>query len=697
LSGHPQHLGSLEVALRHASRLLPERPALAAEQAAEILKVVPDHPMAILLLAVARRACGDPAFALETLEQLCARQPRSAPAQYELGITLGSLGQGDAAIAALRRAVELNPDMPDAWRALGDHLTGIGDAAGADGAYARHLKAATRDPRLLAAAAALVENRIPHAEALLRAHLKLHPTDVAALRMLAEVAARLRRYADAERILEACLALAPSFDAARHNYATVLNRQGKAAVALPQVEQLLAKEPRNPGYRNLKAAILANLGDYSGSASVYGEVLKEYPQQSKVWMSYGHSLKTSGRASDAIEAYRRAIAIEPNLGEAYWSLANLKTFRFAEDDVVAIRQALARADLSDEERLHFEFALGKALEDCGSYEESFARYAAGNSIRRRLQPYSAAENSAFVRRSKALFTREFFAARAGSGVKAPDPIFILGLPRSGSTLLEQILASHSLVEGTMELPDIPQLARELARRDGRDEAEGFFQSLAALGSAELRALGERYLQGTRVFRKTEAPYFIDKMPNNCLYVGLIHLMLPNARIIDARRHPLGCGFSCFKQHFARGQSFTYGLEDLGHYYRDYIELLAHFDAVLPGRVHRVLYETMVDDTEAQVRALLAHCGLPFEEACLTFYENERAVRTASSEQVRRPIFREGMHQWRHYEPWLEPLRAALGPVLAAYPQVPAEFGDGVAAGNVKPQSTMGANHDTQPT
>ncbi|MBV8147092.1 MAG: sulfotransferase [Gammaproteobacteria bacterium] len=670
LSGQSQPVGSVEVALSHATRLLTVQPTLAAEQATEILKVVPGYPPALLLRASARRACGDAAAALEELQSLCLSQPRWAAAQYELGITLGSLGQGEAALMALRRAVELNADLPDAWRVLGDHLTAIGDPEGADAAYARHIKAATKDPRLLAAAGALIENRIPHAEALLRAHLQRHPTDVAAMRMLAEVAARLGRYADAERILATCLELAPSFEAARNNYATVLNRQGKAAAALPQVEQLLAKEPANPGYRNLKAAILANLGDYSGSASIYAQVLREYPQQSKVWMSYGHSLKTSGRVSDAIDAYRRAIPIEPLPGEAWWSLANLKTFRFAEPDVGALRAALARADLSDEERLHFEFALGKALEDRAAYGESFVHYSSGNAIRRKLHPYSAAENSEFVRRSRALFTREFFAARAGSGAAAADPIFILGLPRAGSTLIEQILASHSLVEGTMELPDIPQIARGLARRDGRDEAHAFFDSLAALTGDELRALGERYLEGTRVFRKTAAPYFIDKMPNNCLYVGLIHLMLPNAKIIDARRHPLGCGFSCFKQHFARGQSFTYGLEDLGLYYRDYVELMAHFDTVLPGRVHRVLYEAMVEDTETEVRRLLAHCGLSFEDACLKFYENERAVRTASSEQVRQPIFREGIDQWRHYEPWLEPLKTALGPVLTAYPQVP---------------------------
>jgi tetratricopeptide (TPR) repeat protein len=669
LSGYSQSLGSLEVALSHAARLLATQPVLAAEQAVEILKVAPDHPVATLLLAVAHRACGDPNRALERLQELCRKQPRWAAAQYELGTTLGSLGQGDAAMAALHRAVALKPDMPDAWLALADHLTAVGDTEAADAAYARHIRSATKDPRLLAPAAALVENRIPEAEALLREHLKRCPTDVAALRMLAEVAARLRRYPDAQALLERCLELAPGFEAARHTYATVLNRQGKAAAALPHVEQLLAREPRNPGYRNLKAAVLANLGDYAGSAAVYAGVLQEFPQQPKVWMSYGHSLKTSGRVAEAIEAYRRAIEMGPNLGEAYWSLANLKTYRFSAADVLAMRNALTRNDLTDEDRLHFEFSLGKALEDEASYEESFTHYAKGNGIRRKSHPYSADENSSFVRRSQALFTREFFAERAGCGAQAGDPIFILGLPRSGSTLLEQILASHSLVEGTMELPDIPQIARELAAGNGRGDEGTFFQAVAALTSAELRTLGERYLDGTRVLRKSAAPYFIDKMPNNCLYVGLIHLILPNARIIDARRHPLACCFSCFKQHFARGQNFTYGFEDLGRYYRDYVELMAHFDAVLPGRVRRISYEVMVADTEVEVRRLLAHCGLPFEEGCLKFYENERAVRTASSEQVRQPIFREAVDHWRHYERWLEPLKTALGPVLPADPGV----------------------------
>lgn len=624
----------------------------------------------MLLLALAQRACGDASAAVARLQELCRKQPRWAPAHYELGRTLGGIGQGEAALAALRQAVALQPDFADGWLALADTLNAIGNTQEADAAYARHLRAATKDPRLLAPAAALVENRIPEAEALLREHLKSFPTDVAALRMLAEVAVRLRRFGSAQMLLERCLELAPGFDAARHNYATILNRQGKAAEALPQVEQLLAREPRNPGYRNLKAAVLANLADYAGSAQIYAEVLKEYPQQAKVWMSYGHSLKTSGRLAEAIAAYRRAIDTESRLGEAWWSLANLKTVHFSPADRQALRNALARGDLSADDRLHFEFALGKALEDESAYEESFAHYAAGNALRRTSYPYNARANTDFVRGVRTLFTREFFAARAGSGAAARDPIFIVGLPRAGSTLLEQILSSHSQVEGTMELQDIPQIARDLARRDGQDEEERFFESVAALSGPQLRALGERYLDTTRPIRRHAAPYFIDKMPNNWLYVGLIHLILPNATIIDARRHPLGCCFSCFKQHFARGQSFTYALDDLGLYYRDYVGLMHHFDAVLPGRVHRVLYEEMVTDTETQVRRLLAHCDLEFEEECLRFYDNQRAVRTASSEQVRQPIFTSALEQWRHYDPWLAPLKSALGSVLAAYPNVP---------------------------
>ena len=668
-SGATAPVGSIDLALAHAARLLDRDPALAAEQAREVLKAVPGHPNAVLVLAIAQCAGGDAAAAQALLAPLVVSQPRWAAARYEHGVALGALGRGDEAVAELKRAVELNPDLPNAWRALADHLEAVGDDAGAETARARFLKVSTRDPRLLAAGAALCENRIPEAEALLRRHLHEHPTDIAALRMLAEVAARIGRYADAENLLARCLELAPVFHGARHNYAVALHRQGKHAAALPQIDRLLAAEPRNPNYRALQAAVLAAIGEYGRAIDIYVGVLKEYPRQAKIWLSYGHALKTAGRVAEGISAYQRALELESRLGEVWWSLANLKTYRFDADELAHMRKQLAREDLSAEDRFHFHFALGKALEDQARYEPSFEHYREGNALRRARVHYDPERISTQVAGAKALFTGEFFAARAGAGAGANDPIFIIGLPRAGSTLIEQILASHSQVEGTMELPDVPALAQTVSERAGA-EALRYPQALAALPLGELRSIGEDYLARTRIQRKTQKPRFIDKLPNNFLHTGFIHLMLPNASIIDARRHPLGCCFSGFKQHFARGQNFTYDLAELGAYYRSYVELMAHFDAVLPGRVHRVLYERMVEDTETEVRRLLTHCGLPFEPACLRFYENERAVRTASSEQVRSPIYREGMEQWRHFEPWLGPLKESLGAVLEAYPLAP---------------------------
>lgn len=663
--------GTLDVALAHATRLLATAPALAAEQAIEILATVPGHPIASLVLGAAHRLQGDTAQALAVLEPLAHSQPQAGAVHFELGLALGSARRGEEAVIALQRAVRLKPDLPDAWRALGDHLTMMGDIAGADAAYARHIRHSTRDPRLLAPAAALCEGRIAPAEQALRAHLKQYPTDVAAIRMLAEVAARLGRYGDAQLLLERCLELAPGFTAARHHYAVVLLRSGKPAEAHAEIKRLLEAEPRNPGFRNLEGAILTRIGEYDRSIGIFADVLAEYPHQPRVWMSYGHALKTAGRQDDSVAAYRRAISLSPDLGEAWWSLANLKTYRFTAEDITAMTRQLERTDLAADDRFHFDFAMGKALEDRSEFAASFAHYEAGNRLRRQGLPYDADEQQAHIDRSIALFTRDFFGERVDHGCAAPDPIFIVGLPRAGSTLLEQILSSHSQVEGTMELPDIGMLARELSGRKKRSETSQYPEVLAELTADDCRELGERYLAQTRIQRKSDAPFFIDKMPNNFAHVGLIHLILPRARIIDARRHPLGCCFSAYKQHFARGQAFTYDLGDLGRYYAGYVALMGHIDSVLPGRVHRVFYEHMVADTDLEVRRLLAYCGLPFEEACLRFWETGRAVRTASSEQVRRPIYRDGVDQWRHYEPWLEPLRRALGPALDGYPQSPA--------------------------
>ncbi|RST32101.1 sulfotransferase family protein [Sphingomonas ginkgonis] len=515
-------------------------------------------------------------------------------------------------------------------------------------------------PRLLEAALALNANRLERAEPLLRAQLREDPFDVAAMRMLAELAARIGRLADAETLLRRALELAPAFTAARANLALVLGRSGRPAEALALLDGVFAAEPEDLGHFNLKAATLGRLGDFEQAIALYERVLEQAPDQPRVWLSYGHMLKTVGRLADGVAAYRRAIRLQPALGEAWWSLANLKTIRFDEADIAAMRAALAERDLREEDRFHLDFALGKAFHDRGEHEPAFAHYEAANALRRRSLPYRPEETARLVDRSIAAFTAAAFAERAG-GCEAPDPIFVVGMPRAGSTLVEQILASHSQVEGTSELPDLPAVARE--RR-------GYPESALALSAAERRAAGADYLRRAAVQRRTARPFFIDKLPNNWLFVPFIALVLPNAKIIDARRHPLGCCVSNYRQHFARGQAFSYDLAGMGRYYAEYVRLMAHVDAVLPGRVHRVIYERMVDDTEAEVRALLAHCGLPFEDACLAFHRTERAVRTPSSEQVRQPIYRQATDEWRHYDAHLGSLRAALGPVLDSYPDAP---------------------------
>ena len=517
-------------------------------------------------------------------------------------------------------------------------------------------------PRLLTAAMALNENDLPRAEPLLRQHLKDDPFDVAAIRMFAELAGRIGRYRDAENLLRRALELSPAFTAARANLALVLYRQNRPAEAIAELEQVTAEDPDNPGHANLAAAAFGRIGEFDEAIGLYEKVLEQAPNQPRVWMSFGHMLKTVGRQADGVAAYRQAIDLAPQLGEAWWSLANLKTVRFSADDITAMEQQLARTDLAEDDRFHLDFALGKALEDRGAAAASFAHYAAGNDLRRAGLDYDAGEMSMFVDRLIALCTSEFFAAREDQGCDAPDPVFIVGMPRAGSTLVEQILSSHSQVEGTSELPDIPAMARSEAT---------YPEGMAAFTAQRLRELGEEYLQRTRIQRKSGKPFFIDKLPNNWLHTAFIRLILPRAKVIDARRHPLGCCFSNFKQHFAKGQAFTYSLDDMGRYYADYVRLMAHLDAVQPGRVHRVIYERMVDDTEAEVRALLGFCGLDFEPTCLAFHETERAVRTASSEQVRRPIFREGTEAWKPFEQWLGPLKAALGPVLETYPAAPA--------------------------
>jgi tetratricopeptide (TPR) repeat protein len=514
-----------------------------------------------------------------------------------------------------------------------------------------------RNPELMAAALALFEGRLHDAEPVLKAHLKRAPFDVAAIRMLAELAARIERYRDAEALLRRALELAPDFLAARSNLATVLHRQGRSAEALAELEKLQQVDPDNPRTANLKAAALGRVGEFDEALELYEQVLQSIDRQPKIWMSYGHMLKTVGRQADAVTAYRRALALNSALGEVWWSLANLKTLKFGDEDLLEMEAALDRDGLAPEDRFHLHFALGKAYEDRQQAQISFEHYDRGNALRKALLDYDAGQTRLAVDHAKSLYTPEFFSARPNHGAAAADPIFIVGMPRAGSTLIEQILSSHSMVEGTMELPDIPKLYSKARNMNG----------IAKLSAADARALGEQYLRDTEVQRKSGKPFYIDKLPNNWLHTGFIRLILPNAKIIDARRHPMDCCFSNFKQHFARGQAFSYSLSDMGRYYADYVDLMDHFDTIMPGHVHRVFHERVIDDLESEVRAMLTYLGLPFERECLDFHTNDRAVRTASSEQVRRPINRDGVGQWRPMENWLHPLVEALGPALTQYP------------------------------
>lgn len=566
--------------------------------------------------------------------------------------------------ARLRRELADDPRNAAAWLLLGRALRHLGEDAEAAEAEMAAVRATAYEPEMLAIAAAMMENDLSGAEAGLRRRLHARPTDVAAIRMMAELAARIGRYADSETLLRRALELAPGFLAARANLATVLYKQHRFGEAAAALEALVLADD-DASSRTLLAASLGRTGDYEEALRLYGELTETFAEHAKLWMSYGHLLKTVGRLDEGVAAYRRALAVQGDLGEVWWSLANLKTVRFSDADVAAMEGALAGA-AAEEDRLHLHFALGKALADRGEVEPAFRHYAAGNMLRCAQLKH---DPDAFTRQVDDLvarFTPEFVAAREGQGDSSPDPIFILGLPRAGSTLIEQILAGHSAIEGTMELPDIPAMALREARALGAGPRD-WLGALAAMEPARLAELGAEFLDRTRVQRKTGKPFFIDKLPNNWAYLGFIHVILPNAKIVDARRDPMDCGFSNFRQHFATGQAFSYDLVHIGRYYADYARAMAHYDRVLPGRVHRVIHERLLDDPEGEVRALLDYLGLAFEPACLAFHRSGRAVRTASSEQVRRPLNRDGVGQWLPYEEWLGPLKEALGEVRAAYP------------------------------
>jgi len=569
-----------------------------------------------------------------------------------------------------REILRLDPRNGDALRLLAAALRRLDRNDEAELAEARAIEASAHNPVLVESARAIKDGRWSDAEQRLRRHLDDSPDDAAALNMLAQVAVQAGALEAAEDLLRNALRVAPGFTAALLKLGEVLARLQRPEEAAAAYEDVLARKPDHARAKAALASVLARIGDYDRAGALYGELIEQQPDSPGLWMSYGHLMKTTGRVAEAVEAYRRAVAIDPRFGEAWWSLANLKTVRLGAADVAAIEAALAEPGIEGKARLNLHFALGKAFEDERRFEQAFGHYSDGNRIGRTMVDYAPDLLTNEIEASLGLLTPQFFAARDGQGALAPDPIFILGMPRAGSTLIEQILSSHSQVEGTSELPYIPALARELIANDPRFAGLGHPQILAALGPEEIRWLGEEYLRRAGAHRKTGKRYFTDKQPNNWRDLAFIRMILPNARIVDARRHPLACCFSNFKQHFAHGQAFTYALDDLGHYYRDYVRLMRHFDRVLPGAVHRVLHEDMVADPEGEIGRLLEALGLPFEDACLRFYENRRAVRTPSAEQVRRPIDRSGLDQWRHFEPWLGPLKDALGPAIDTYSDAP---------------------------
>ncbi|GLQ50477.1 sulfotransferase [Dyella flava] len=631
--------------------------ALAAEE--------PGHYEALYLMARAQRYLGQIDDALQTLAQMEQYHPRYSRLHEERGHCYVVLRDAPRAIDALLHAVNINPALPSSWNLLEGLYRMTGDTANAATA-ASHVATLKRlAPEVVRATSHFSDGELDPAEQIIRAYLLKAGNDVEAMRLLARIGLARDVLDDADLLLEAVLKIAPDYRAARYDYACVLFERHLYKRACEEIEKLLAFEPDHLDYRTLYASASVGLGEHDRAIALYQQLLQVLPGAADLHLSLAHSLKTQGRQADAIDAYRAATTARPNFGDAYWSLANLKTYRFSDDEIARMCSEEATPATPLVDRCHLCFALGKAFEDRGDHAESWRYYQQGNALKRSESRYRPEIIETNTQRQIDICIRDFLASRADAGDPSPDPIFIVGLPRAGSTLLEQILASHSLVEGTQELADIPRIVLDLQGRDPNLADPRYPGVLAEMQPEDFRRLGEKYLHDTRIYRGGK-PFFIDKMPNNFRHLGLIHLMLPNAKIIDARREPMACCFSNFKQLFASGQEFTYSIEDIARYYRTYLDLMQHWDEVLPGRVLRVYHEDVVDDLESNVRRILDFCGLPFEPACLEFHKTARSVRTASSEQVRQPIFRDGLDQWTKFAPYLDPLKDMLGDALVRY-------------------------------
>jgi tetratricopeptide (TPR) repeat protein len=627
----------------------------------------PHHRDALYMIAVSERYLKRLPEALATLEELEKWHPKFSRLYQERGHCFVALRDAPKAIEAFETALRLNAALPASWNRLEALYRLVGQPADAERAAAQTRRIAAIAPEVVAAEGMFSEGDLAEAEEIVRHYLQTkNPLDPDGMWLLAKIGMKLNILDDAEVLLETVLRIKPADRVIRHDYAIVLALRHKHRRALEEIDKLLAADPGNQAFRTTHAAILMGLGRHDQALPIYQQVLAGSPQDPDLHLSIAHALKTLNRTPEAMASYRAAAAIRPSYGEAYWSFANLKKYPFTDAEVARMRAEEARPQVELADHYHLCFALGKALEDRAQYEEAFRYYARGNALKKSETRYKPASIEYNTRVVKETFTAEFFAARRGWGCQSAGPIFIVGLPRSGSTLIEQILASHSQVEGTMELSNIPRLVQSLQGRDNYDSYRKFWDqyigAITARGPEELGRDGEEYLAETRVYRSADKPFFTDKNPNNFRNIGLLQLILPKAKIIDARRGALACCFSNYKQLFATGQEFSYSLEDLGSYYRWYVELMEHWDRVLPGKVLHVQHEQLVDDLESNVRRILDFCGLEFEPACLEYYKTERRIHTVSSEQVRRPVSREFIGQWRHFEPWLGPLREALGPL-----------------------------------
>jgi tetratricopeptide (TPR) repeat protein len=653
-------ISSVEAEVRRIRALMERGEFSAALAVAEtLLATVPENRDVLYAIAVSQRYLNRIPDALATLARFEELHPDYSRLFQERGHCHVALRAADAAIDAYLRAVNLNPTLQASWKALQTLFRMTGQAAQAETA-ADHIATLSALPQeIVSASDRFADGEIYDAERIVRKFLLTHGNHIEGMRLLAKIGMKLEILDDAELLLESALLLAPDYQAARYDYVQVLLGRHKHVKALEELEKLLKVEPNNRAYRTTYATACVGLGDNEKAVQLYRELLAETPKAADVQLSVAHALKTLGRREEAIDSYRSAAAIRPSYGDAYWSLANLKTYRFTDDEITRMRAQVDAPPTKLIDRYHLCFGLGKALEDRAEYAESFKYYERGNALKKSESRYKPEYTERNARLQASVCTAEFFAVRQGSGATSAAPIFIVGLPRAGSTLLEQILASHSQVEGTMELSDIPRIVQELQGRETTDAEPRYPGVLPTLGLEKFRQLGEKYLADTRVYR-TGKPRFIDKMPNNFRHIGLIHLILPNAKIIDARREAMACCFSNFKQLFASGQEFTYSLEDIGRYYVSYVRLMQHWEAVLPGKILRVQHEEVVEDLDGTVRRILQFCGLEYESQCVEFYKTERSIRTASSEQVRQPIFKEGLDQWRHFEPWLDPLKQVLG-------------------------------------